>query len=270
MANISNPEYSFQLELDCPHCKRGVDFVVRQVFDWSIYRQEQANEFFQQAIERFTADRGPVISSVGRRDPRPQLKQADAKDIVRAYGYGTCPKCHSPTIVLFKTGLRDLDYLRSVDKNSPAAMRIFSQTNIQLIGTIPTPLANTTPETAPAKVKELWPHTLMSLERGDPPSRIVSECRSIMDVCLKELGATQGGRRQRIAHLKASHVLTEDLAAWGEFLWDDGNDAVHDIEATHEDARKHVEYLKLFFSVAFDLPADVRKRRGQVTTTQQQ
>ncbi|MCM0751205.1 hypothetical protein DEA98_07010 [Brucella pseudogrignonensis] len=96
------------------------------------------------------------------------------------------------------------------------------------------------------KGKELWPHTLMSLERGDPPSRIVSECRSIMDVCLKELGATQGGRRQRIAHLKASHVLTEDLAAWGEFLWDDGNDAVHDIEATHEDARKHVEYLKLF------------------------
>ncbi|MCM0751206.1 hypothetical protein DEA98_07015 [Brucella pseudogrignonensis] len=50
MANISNPEYSFQLELDCPHCKRGVDFVVRQVFDWSIYRQEQANEFFSKPL----------------------------------------------------------------------------------------------------------------------------------------------------------------------------------------------------------------------------
>ncbi|MRN48706.1 DUF4145 domain-containing protein [Brucella sp. 10RB9214] len=270
MANYPNPEYTFQIDFECPHCRRSVDFIVRQVFDWSVYNREKTSEFFQQALARFNPDHYQASPFQNRHDPRPAFSKPDAIDVVRAYGFGTCPKCYFPSIVLFKTSLRDLDYLRSVDKSSPAAMHIFGKTNIQLIGTIPSPLANTTPNTAPAKVKELWPHTLMSLERGDPPSRIVSECRSILDVCLKELGATEGGRKQRIAHLKANHILTEDLATWGEFLWDDGNDAVHDIEATHEDARKHVEYLKLFFSVAFDLPADVRNRLGQGTTNEEQ
>jgi hypothetical protein len=97
------------------------------------------------------------------------------------------------------------------------------------------------------------------LDRGDPPSRIVSECRSILDVCLKHLGEKKDGegRKTRIQNLRDKHILTKDIAIWANTLWDDGNDAVHDISADTDVALQHVEFLKLFFRVVFELPAEI-------------
>lgn len=57
-------------------------------------------------------------------------------------------------------------------------------------------------------------------------------------------------------------MLTADLADWAENLWDDGNPAVHEIKGNEDKARQHVEFLRLFFEVVYDIPAQVIASRG--------
>lgn len=243
--------------MDCPWCAKSVDFTCQEIFEWRPY--SDADTGFLKNLDdmrhvrenRLVPDRGPFFQRKG------------AHDVLRAYGFGTCPKCSCPVILLFKSSLRDLYMLRHAEPNSPMARSVFAAQHMTLENTVPERPATKVPASAPHKVKELWPHTLAALERGDPPSRIVSECRSILDVSLKELGTVTGTRRERIAKLKANHILTEDLANWGEILWKDGNDAVHDIDADLNEARQHVEFLKLFFQVAFELNEQIKARRSR-------
>ena len=44
---------------------------------------------------------------------------------------------------------------------------------------------------------------------------------------------------------------------WGMKLWDDGNGAIHDVESDESNARAHLDYLRLFFEVAYRLPAQI-------------
>lgn len=68
---------------------------------------------------------------------------------------------------------------------------------------------------------------------------------------------SEGGRRTRIDNLAARGIITKDIATWSHDLWDDGNDAIHDLDADMDTAIEHVEFLKLFFEVAFVLPAKI-------------
>jgi hypothetical protein len=87
---------------------------------------------------------------------------------------------------------------------------------------------------------------------------VLSTARGCLDVALKELGQTTGGRRERINNLAAEGIITKGIAAWAQQLWEDGSDAVHDLDADMDRAIEHVEFLELFFEVAFSLPARIQ------------
>jgi len=144
------------------------------------------------------------------------------------------------------------------------AKRVFAAKYMDLVGTIPSAKSYNAPTELDENVGRLWVATQESLDRGDPPSRIVSECRSVLDVCLKKLGQTEGGRKARIDRLKVASIITNDIATWANHLWSDGNDAVHDIEASDLGAKEHVEFLRLFIRVAFELPAEVKRKQSTI------
>lgn len=227
------------------------------MFDWR--PSSEANyPHFAQALE--FAQRGRALSA---EEKRPNHQRADLHDKVNAYGFTSCPKCYQPVLLLFKSSNHNLQVLKQAEPNSPLAQTLFARQYLKLIGTIPSADTHSAPEALPKNIRDLWPATLASLDRGDPPSRIVSECRSVLDVSLKQLGATSGTRAKRIEKLKVEGKITEDIAEWANELWDDGNDAVHDIVADAEAARQHVEFLKLFFRVAFELPSEVAKLKSK-------
>lgn len=89
------------------------------------------------------------------------------------------------------------------------------------------------------------------------PAGIMSQARACLDVALKALGEENGGRRARIESLASRGIITGAIAAWAQNLWEEGSDAVHDLSATIDRAVEHVEFLKLFFEVAFELPARI-------------
>ncbi len=86
---------------------------------------------------------------------------------------------------------------------------------------------------------------------------IMSGARSCLDVALKGLGQTTGGRRERINNLATAGLLTASIAAWAQELWEEGSDATHDLQADMDRAIEHVDFLRLFFEVAFELPAKI-------------
>lgn len=120
----------------------------------------------------------------------------------------------------------------------------------------------------PQKIREPFQAAAEDAARHRNAAGILAVCRGCLDVALKELGQTSGGRRERIGNLAQAGLLTNGLAEWAQKLWDDGNDAVHDLEATIDKAIDHVEFLKLFFEVAFALPERIKRAsRGGVSPT---
>jgi len=89
------------------------------------------------------------------------------------------------------------------------------------------------------------------------PTGIMSGARSCLDVALKDKGEATGGRRDRIQRLAEKKVITQSIADWAQTLWEEGNDATHDLTANLDRAIEHVEFLKLFFEVAYGLPARI-------------
>lgn len=112
-------------------------------------------------------------------------------------------------------------------------------------------------ENLPLKVRDALVFIQEDALQRRNPAGIMSGARGCLDVALKSLGETDGGRRTRIDNLLARGLVTASIAAWAQNLWEEGSDAVHDLDAEIERAVEHVEFLKLFFEVAFGLPARI-------------
>jgi hypothetical protein len=116
----------------------------------------------------------------------------------------------------------------------------------------------------PARAMELFSETSEDQNRGRDAARIISTCRTILDICLKDLGEGSGSRKARIRKLHESGKITASMASWAGTLWDDGNDAVHDGAGDANGAREHIEFLRIFFEVCYALPNQITAARNPV------
>ena len=121
-------------------------------------------------------------------------------------------------------------------------------------------------ENLPPKIREAFVFIQEDALKRRNPAGIMSGARGCLDVALKNLGETDGGRRARINNLLSRGLITASIAAWAQSLWEEGSDAVHDLDAEIERAIEHVEFLKLFFEVAFGLPAKIAQASHESDT----
>jgi hypothetical protein len=121
----------------------------------------------------------------------------------------------------------------------------------------PDPSAIVADVSVPEKIREQFVFIQEDARRRRNAPGILGGARTCLDVALKELGESSGGRRDRISNLAKRGIVTNGIAAWAQDLWEEGSDAIHDLDATLERAIEHVEFLKLFFEVAFALPARI-------------
>lgn len=257
MVSTKDPLTSFQIEIECPCCSKEVDFWAREIFEWRPRNSVDTDRFRENFIKNYNKE---LASGRGGISP-PTHKQIDRHDLIYAYCFGSCPKCRMPIILTISTSVADLKVLTTAATQSPLSRSIWASQYMSIEGTLPAKKEYSTPEGVPKEAAEMWPYTQKSLDAGDLPSRIVSECRSILDVCLSSLNTPKNaGRKAKIKYLKEKFILTESLARWGNDLWDDGNEAIHEIKATNENARAHVEFLKLFFRTVFELPFEIERK----------
>lgn len=166
-----------------------------------------------------------------------------------------CPNCETPFGVLISMGGGgNISGLFSTGSPTETDTALRHAT----IQTVPaSPVAATKFPNLPTLIAENFLFIQEDAQRRRNPAGILSGARSCLDVALKELGQAQGGRRERINNLAAAGTITTAIAAWAQTLWEEGSDATHDLSANLERAVEHVEFLKLFFEVAFEMPARV-------------
>ncbi len=113
----------------------------------------------------------------------------------------------------------------------------------------------------PDPIQKSFEEMLEDAKSRRNPNGILAVARGCLDVALKELKETEGGRSTRIENLFKRGLITEGLAEWANKLWKDGSDAAHDLSGDIDLAIEHVRFLELFFQVVFDIPEKIRESK---------
>lgn len=259
-----------KFEHRCPWCTREVDFTLDEAAEWRPHDSSSIGRMMPMLKELRNYKASPQGSSNRAINLADEYKynppDAD-RDKVFAWETLICPKCHAPVLFLFDGSIHwFMQHLpmstdvRKVMVPGAAASRLMHN-RLNIIATLPSLEEPEISPNMPPAAAALWPSTLRSLAANDPPPRIVSECRSVLDVCLASLGQKEGGRRTRIQNLRDNHVLTDNLAKWAHKVWDDGNEAVHEIQADRETAEQLVSFLKIFLHVVYELDAKIEEKK---------
>jgi len=118
----------------------------------------------------------------------------------------------------------------------------------------------------PPKLVEPFRELQENVAQKKLASSILQTARACLDVALKELNELSGSRKERIKNLRDTGIITVGLETWANRLWKDGSDAVHDLDASRDNAVEHVEFLKLFFQVVFALPRQIEEAKEHATS----
>lgn len=181
----------------------------------------------------------------------------NAQDIVISQLY--CNNCFGISIGIFTCAKNMQQHLNS---GIADAMGIDSWQTIKLIGTFPPAKSPVAPIEVPVAAGQFYSEAKEDLMAGRTAAGIIAKCRSVLDLCLKDLNASGKSRRERITDLASRGLLTAGLSEWSQRLWDDGNDAIHDLVGSKERAAEHIRFLELFFEVTYELPAQVARAQA--------
>jgi hypothetical protein len=161
-----------------------------------------------------------------------------------------CPECKDYSLV------KGLIYFSAEPIQRGQDAGVDYSDRIKVLRLSPEPTITYPPE-VPSEIAEVMIELEEDLRRRRNEARILSGCRSVLDVALQKLGETSGSRGDRIARLGAKGVLTSGLAEWAQKIWKDGHDGVHELQAKGHPVAEHVAFLKLFVEVAFVIPEKI-------------
>lgn len=234
----------FNFEIKCPHCLNYEGFSIRAPVTY--HAKEPAH--IKEVAEILSKIPGNLKS------PSPGL----------SYGVAHCPRrnCNGPVLIWFSSP--NLQFRNRGE---------FGQ-QIEWIYTGPSPhILATWPPVPSADDSENWPEKLRSVFREvqedtrmkREPARIVGSCRSVLEVALASAGYDKKVGKSlsnRIDAAREAGVLTESMRQWAHKTRMDGNEALHELTATHEEAQELVNFIRTFLEIVFDLPQKISLLSG--------
>jgi len=228
----------FQTRLTCPHCSNLADFSLNNIAEYRI------------------------IGSVNLQAnlPRVQIHRAmQPADRVDAFGVASCPLCHGPVMVNFEATLSSLRGMQAA-ANRPEER--FVAGDVKILATYPTPAKASRDPAYPEELREIFAEAQEDLLLNRSSARIVATCRSVLDVATKKLNGKGKDLLNRIDNLREEGILTQSLSEWAHTVRINGNEAIHELTATKQEAAEIIEFIKMFLDVAFVLPTRIAERRA--------
>lgn len=119
----------------------------------------------------------------------------------------------------------------------------------------------------PAEIRGCFEEASLALAAGCPRAAAVMGRRTLEAVCV-EKGATEGNLAKRLQKMAADSLLVPTLADWAKEVRLVGNQGAHydPIEAvSREDASHLLAFLKELLRYLYELPAELQRRRGQIS-----
>lgn len=141
--------------------------------------------------------------------------------------------------------------------------RFLGDGTFKVIAAYPPPPSPSVEPDWPDPVKTAMQDAESGMQNGQSAMSIMSACGAALEQALKALGAKGSNAYKRIENLKEQGVVTGTLADWAHNVRVVRNNAVHDYEATMDQALESFEFLKLFFRLVFTMPAEIERQRAE-------
>jgi hypothetical protein len=228
----------FSLQWKCPHCSREETFTLTGVAEYLAKEQIP--------VGAVSTQRATVIMREGHQT-------------VRAHGMASCPKCNGPILIWFECAS---DALRRIGTSAKDWVWRYDGPPPRILGVYPKGEEPDDSPHFPEALRKVFVELQEDIRMKRTAPRLVMGCRSVMEVALKALGYDdkKDALSGRIDKARDDGVLTESMRAWAHRIRLDGNEAAHELQATDEEAREFVDFLRLFMEVAFVLPTRIPKK----------
>jgi len=239
--NMVNENEVYTLDVTCPHCLSNIRPRLIEISPGWTKKINERYPFVRPITQNNWEYKGEVREFSGK--PRVFFIE--------------CTECFSTSLVLtIHTGYKN-GKSESVSMSRNGEYLFKNGVNLDVIDTFPNYFDIPPQIGVPERALTIFKEAHEDLTRKRDPARIISTCRSVLDVCLKDLGAQGKSRRDRIQNLLTQGKLTDSLASWGNKVGDDANYAVHDATGDHETAKQHIDFLILFFEICYSLPEKI-------------
>ena len=227
------------LEGQCPHCdeKRGFE-----VFAVSDYRAKRP-------VKDIKKDKTYERAWVND-------EQCPAAQFFAA---GVCIYCDNP--ILLELEINDI-YLEALRECIPSGKR-YEGNAPQVKRMWPQPVPPYSHPSLPEKVRTLFVDLQDMLKQNRSPSMIIAGCRAVMESAVKDLKGEGKTLADRVDYLKNKAIVNGVLADWAHHVRLTGNEAIHELEGTQEDAAELVEFTKLFLQYTFEFPSRIQEARNR-------
>ncbi|WP_166793058.1 DUF4145 domain-containing protein [Budvicia aquatica] len=177
---------------------------------------------------------------------------------MKAYGVATCPECESPVLIWFEC---NYGQLQQAQRSSNQAEWRYTGELPKILGTYPSPQNPDDSPYYPQGLRAIFVELQEDILMNRTPARIVSGCRSVLEVALRSLGYEKNNLISRIEQARNDGIITESMKDWSHRVRINGNEAVHELQATQEEASEFVSFLKLFLEVVFVLPERIKQQQ---------
>lgn len=224
----------FSIKIKCPHCIHTINLPIQRITEYS--------------------SREPVALNDVNGRPRAAVRMLTASHPVTAYSTEMCPECHGPVMLVFKC---DYSELQKVQQSANDINWVMTGPGPQIIATYPSLKEPDDSPHYPEKIRKIFVELQEDVQMKRTAPRIVVGCRSVLEVALRTLGYDKGNLLSRIEQARTDGVLTESMKNWAHRIRIDGNEAVHELEATDNEAAEFVSFIKFFLELSFVLPLRV-------------
>lgn len=228
----------YSIKVKCPHCIHHVNISLKHVTEYASRKPVALNVLQPQQIVS-----ARVMSSTTR---------------VSAYSTALCPECNGPLMISFECQFGELTDIRHAAGKSEWVLTGPDLKSIKVYPELNEP--DDSPH-FPQELRAIFVELQEDIQLQRTATRIVVGCRSVLEVALRALGYKDGNLLSRINNARTDGLLTESMKNWSHRIRINGNEAVHELQATDEEAREFVAFLKLFLEIAFVLPERIREQQ---------
>lgn len=230
----------FKFQLKCPHCLNSEYFSIRSPVDYH-------------------APRPPALA--GNKNDQTSIPSSTVDgNEAKCFGVAYCPRpnCAGPVLIWFESARMMFSNRGNYGSNIEW---VYAGPQPRILGTWPSAPSTDDSENWPEKLRTIFREIQEDIRMKRDPSRIVGACRSVLEVALANLGYDKAKGKNlsdRIDSARAEGILTESMKQWAHKTRMDGNEALHELEATQEEAKELVDFIKTFLEIVFDLPERIK------------
>lgn len=134
--------------------------------------------------------------------------------------------------------------------------------NMRVYSTYPNAEKIEAPENTPARAAKFFIEAKEDFARGRFETSAMN-CRKVIDIATKELHLGNEDKLvRRITALRATGLITQEMADWAHIIRIDTNVAVHsDEEFTADEVDQLLKFTEVFLTYSFTLPAMLKAKR---------